>query len=69
MICRHKSDGCHKRFDLGTMDLRAEDQDQRELFPPPSLPPLAIPPMSAHNSMVPPLREREQGESDPAWSR
>ncbi|CAN8103813.1 unnamed protein product [Discula destructiva] len=66
---RHKSDGCHRRFDLGTMDLRAEDQAHRELAASPDLPPLGIPPLSAHNSVVPPSRERERGENDPSWSR
>lgn len=65
--CRHKTDGCHKRFDIGTMDLRAEGQEYR-VYPPPNLPPLTMPPQ---NAPVPPSRERGPGEPDlrSSWNR
>ncbi|KAF3765925.1 hypothetical protein M406DRAFT_356135 [Cryphonectria parasitica EP155] len=68
---RHKTDGCHKRFDIGTMDLRAEAQDERGLFPLPNLPPLAIPPLGSQHTSVPSLRGQESSEMGSAspWNR
>jgi hypothetical protein len=68
-------DGCSKRFDIGTLDLRAESYDgmhpsarsmappMGHLIPPPGgLPPMAIPPLcgpSLLGSMAPSMRPRE----------
>lgn len=68
-------DGCSKRFDIGTLDLRAENFDSMHpsarsmagpighMIPPPGgLPPMAIPPLcstSVLGSMAPSMRPRE----------
>ncbi|KAK4115616.1 hypothetical protein N656DRAFT_388507 [Canariomyces notabilis] len=71
---RHMEDGCSKRFDIGTLDLRAESYDSMHpgarpmgplghMIPPPGgLPPMAIPPLcstSVLGSMAPSMRPRE----------
>lgn len=67
-------DGCSKRFDIGTLDLRAESYDgmhpsarsmapMTHMIPPPvGLPPMAIPPLcnpSMLGSMGPSMRPRD----------
>lgn len=43
---RHMDDGCSKRFDIGTLDLRAGDEDDDSR----TLPPLAMPPLNRGSS-------------------
>lgn len=43
---RHMDDGCSKRFDIGTLDLRASDEDNDSR----TLPPLAMPRLSRASS-------------------
>lgn len=65
---RHMEDGCSKRFDIGTLDLRAEAAYDsmhpaarsmappmgHHLIPPPGgLPPMAIPPLCSTNVLGP----------------
>jgi len=61
---RHMEDGCSKRFDIGTLDLRAESYDphhrsnmapMHHLIPPPTggLPPMAMPPLGVLGSSMP----------------
>ncbi|KAL2265599.1 hypothetical protein VTJ83DRAFT_6699 [Remersonia thermophila] len=64
---RHMEDGCSKRFDIGTLDLRADAYDAmpRPMAPMGhiGLPPMAIPPLCGPNilaSMPPSMRPREQ---------
>ncbi|KAG8160587.1 hypothetical protein KVR01_010123 [Diaporthe batatas] len=45
---RHMDDGCSKRFDIGTLDLRPSDEDNDSR----TLPPLTIPPLSRGSSEV-----------------
>lgn len=45
-LCRHMDDGCSKRFDIGTLDLRAADEDSDSRI----LPPLAMPPLNRSSS-------------------
>lgn len=75
LFCRHMEDGCSKRFDIGTLDLRAEAFDSsmhpsarsmgpmaHHLIPPPgSLPPMAIPPLCSSSILgpMPSMRPRE----------
>ncbi len=72
-------DGCSKRFDIGTLDLRTETYDNLHAtarsmgghmghLPTSALPPLAVPPLGAGGLLAPippPLR------TDPshAWGR
>jgi hypothetical protein len=67
-------DGCSKRFDIGTLDLRADGYESLNpsartlggpighLMAPASLPPMAIPPLGSSGiltSMAPSLRGRD----------
>jgi len=78
---RHMDDGCSKRFDIGTLDLRTESYDGlhassrpagspiAHMAPPPgSLPPLAMPSVGGSSLLAPvppPLRSRELIGPDP----
>ncbi|KAI6367860.1 hypothetical protein MCOR25_004820 [Pyricularia grisea] len=80
---RHMEDGCPKRFDIGTLDLRAESYCQRPvssdmgmLSPTHStLPPLAMPSMGSSVMMMAPARGRDilpsndQGARSQGWGR
>ncbi|KAJ9149802.1 hypothetical protein NKR23_g3957 [Pleurostoma richardsiae] len=69
---RHMEDGCSKRFDIGTLDLRAGGYDNLDAgtrplsslsLPQGSLPPLTAPPMSDNRLLAPGgiLRDRSSG--------
>ncbi|KAK3371469.1 hypothetical protein B0T24DRAFT_321388 [Lasiosphaeria ovina] len=72
---RHMEDGCSKRFDIGTLDLRADTYEglnpsarsmagslSHLVSPPVGLPPMAIPPLGSSgilSSMPPSMRSRD----------
>lgn len=67
-------DGCSKRFDIGTLDLRSDSYDQQSarslsLLPPSNatLPPLEMPPMA--NTLANTLRAREPSDVNSLWGR
>ena len=73
-------DGCSKRFDIGTLDLRAEGYESRPMTaqmghlvtpPPGGLPPMvAIPPLGSTSMLgpvPPPMRNGDQVQGP--WSR
>ncbi|KAH8892075.1 hypothetical protein GQ53DRAFT_647849 [Thozetella sp. PMI_491] len=77
---RHMEDGCSKRFDIGTLDLRADSYDSRSMAapmshlvtpPPGGLPPMvAIPPLGSSGMlgpMPPSIRSADQGQGP--WGR
>ncbi|ROW06458.1 hypothetical protein VMCG_04466 [Cytospora schulzeri] len=71
---RHMDDGCSKRFDIGTLDLRADSYDQQSsrslsLLPPSNttLPPLEMPPLT--NTLASSLRPREPSDVNSSWGR
>ncbi|KAK5660835.1 hypothetical protein OQA88_12206 [Cercophora sp. LCS_1] len=82
---RHMEDGCSKRFDIGTLDLRADGYDAMGRPPPmgghfggppqPSpqgLPPMAIPPLGNSGllgSMPPSMRNSRENEVYHGWGR
>ncbi|KAK4226989.1 hypothetical protein QBC38DRAFT_209449 [Podospora fimiseda] len=78
---RHMEDGCSKRFDIGTLDLRTDAYDSlhRPMAPmghmiPPSggLPPMAIPPLCSTNvlgSMPPGIRREPEHSQMHSWGR
>jgi len=75
-------DGCSKRFDIGTLDLRTESYDNLNasarsmagpmshlVHPTSALPPLAVPPLGAGGLLAPippPLRSRDVMGADPS---
>jgi hypothetical protein len=72
---RHMEDGCSKRFDLGTLDLRTEGYAMgsnsarhmdHQAYGPPSggLPPMAIPPLGSSGLLAPMPRDGHHG-----WGR
>ncbi|KAK0626135.1 hypothetical protein B0T14DRAFT_94327 [Immersiella caudata] len=72
---RHMEDGCSKRFDLGTLDLRTEGYTMgsssarpmdHQAYGPPSggLPPMAIPPLGSSGLLAPMPRDTHHG-----WGR
>lgn len=68
---RHMEDGCPKRFDIGTMDLRAESYTQRPLSADlgmlssthSTLPPLTMPSMGSNGLLMDPSRGRDLSSS------
>ena len=72
-------DGCSKRFDIGTLDLRAESYDGLHpsarsmgpmghmIAPPGGLPPMAIPPLCG-TSMLGSLAPRDHSHTH-GWGR
>ncbi|KAI6312574.1 hypothetical protein ACKVWC_006597 [Pyricularia oryzae] len=80
---RHMEDGCPKRFDIGTLDLRAESYSQRPISSDMSmlspthstLPPLAMPSIGTSVMMMAPARGRDilpsndQGARSQDWGR
>ncbi len=83
MAGRHMDDGCSKRFDIGTLDLRTEGYDSLHttarpmggpmghLVPPTSaLPPLAVPPIGGGGLLAPiPPSLRTDPNHGHAWGR
>lgn len=76
-IYRHMDDGCSKRFDIGTMDLRAEGYDslmgpRSMTMPNMGLPPLAVSSIAGPGlltNMPPPLRTASHDLSHHGWGR
>jgi hypothetical protein len=65
-------DGCSKRFDIGTLDLRMDGYDARSSLMVPShggLPPMSMPPLGSNNLLAstPPMRGADQGQGH--WGR
>ncbi|PSR79147.1 hypothetical protein BD289DRAFT_375848 [Coniella lustricola] len=65
---RHKTDGCHKRFDIGTMDLRTETHGEGSFLMAPSLPPLAMPPNGFRSTSGAFFHKHTENEVDASWA-
>lgn len=74
---RHMEDGCSKRFDIGTLDLRMDSYDARSnggqmsLMVPShgGLPPMSMPPLGSNHLLAstPPMRGTDQDQGH--WGR